>query len=715
MTYRADILHQTSLREMFPPNWLTESKARRRFFVQKRELWDSPRPRLFALLIGINKYNSHEIRNLNGCVADVLDMQTFLEKTLRVPSNRIQILLDEHATRAQILQHIWDLAFNPGLDIRHGDPILIFYAGHGSEFCASGDVNSKIQMLLPHDFVPETRVDKDSQAILDITLGEMLSDISAAKGNNITVILDTCHSGSGTRNRISGSEKVSQNEDLMIRGVELPPNYTVQRIMHNNPSSHSGVRHASRLKNRGLASHVLLAACMPNQIAREKSGRGVFTQELLRLLRAIGADKFTYKEIIERLPELPMQNPQCEGMYNGRTLFNGQVPSTGRMLYPVYIKEADIVIQAGEAHGIMKGAQFNVFADDDLNPDRSINLVVTKTQAFESIAQYATRNSDLLPMIPGLKGFWALQKSAGEREAIRVRIPLVDCFIGLLHHLAVKMQEAKPDTMQILLVEENEPANLVLHVAGETAGQTRMMVSFEPSDSTCQSHGLERMPYMVPLEVTPLYSILAHAAHFYWHLNRSSRRSGLAQYVTVQCTQLGEDPAKPPAYPDKPVFIPLGNDLIEDGEMNLELDGRPSVEYGFTITNNSPDPLYVGLFYFDMSDLSISPLYVPPHAKESNVFPSIPGDGKTLTIGYGTGGWPAISFKLPTLPNGRLADVDIGFLKLFISTKYVDCSEMEQQSPFGNFRGIVVRREYRSEVWDTIKIPVVLRRKAASV
>jgi hypothetical protein len=46
-------------------------------------------------------------------------------------------------------------------------------------------MNPKIQMLLPHDFIPQTNGEESSQAILDITLGAMLSDIAAAKGNNI--------------------------------------------------------------------------------------------------------------------------------------------------------------------------------------------------------------------------------------------------------------------------------------------------------------------------------------------------------------------------------------------------------------------------------------------------------------------------------------------------------------------------------------------------
>ncbi|KAJ7909427.1 hypothetical protein B0H13DRAFT_2233080 [Mycena leptocephala] len=651
-------------------------------------LWDSPPPRLFALLVGINIYKDDSIRNLNGCVADVGDLQMFLEQTLRVPSSRIQVLLDEEATRAQIMQR------------------------HGSESSFGGNMNPKIQMLLPHDFIPQTNGEESSQAILDITLGAMLSDIAAAKGNNITVILDTCHAGSGTRKGISNGQNQNLNDDLMIRAVELPESYMILPSIDNDALSRRRGARTNGFRERGLASHVLLAACMQHQRARERYGRGVFSRELLQLFRTAGADKFTYKETIERIPDLPMQNPQCEGMHNQRVLFDGKVPATGRILYPARIQGEEIIISAGEAHGITRGAQFDVFSDHDLNPDKSTGCVVVVTKTFYSVARYVTGNADLQICTTDPQGsgpaVWARPIHLGEREDIRVLIPLREPFIDLFHYIAA-MKETKKDIMRVRLVEETEPADMILHLEGECVG-------FEPSDSICQGYGLTRMPHIAPLEVIPLYHILTRAAHFYWHLNRTSRsQSSLAQSIMFECTQLGEDPSKPFAYPDEPILLPQGENLVSSDELTIDLDNRPSVEYGFTITNRSAYPLYAALFYFDMSDLSISPLYMPSHAKESNVLPSITANGDPLTIGYGTGGWPPTRFKLPTLPDGRLVDVDVGFLKLFISTKYVDYSLMPQESPFEDFRGIVMDLERRPgpEMWDTMKIAVVLRKKAA--
>jgi len=77
-----------------------------------------------------------------------------------------------------------------------------------------------------------------------------------------------------------------------------------------------------------------------------------------------------------------------------------------------------------------------------------------------------------------------------------------------------------------------------------------------------------------------------------------------------------------------------------------------------------------------------------------------------MTFGYGYGGGAPLVF---TLDKGR--DVEVGFLKLFLGTEYVDLSDIEQLSPFSGARG-VSRAEISSAVstWDTVSVTVVLRR-----
>lgn len=54
---------------------------------------------------------------------------------------------------------------------------------------------------------------------------------------------------------------------------------------------------------KGLRSHVLLAACSEDETAGEKSGRGLFTVELVTRLE-ITEGKISYYHLIMGLPEI---------------------------------------------------------------------------------------------------------------------------------------------------------------------------------------------------------------------------------------------------------------------------------------------------------------------------------------------------------------------------------------------------------------------------
>lgn len=53
-----------------------------------------------------------------------------------------------------------------------------------------------------------------------------------------------------------------------------------------------------------------------------------------------------------------------------------------------------------------------------------------------------------------------------------------------------------------------------------------------------------------------------------------------------------------------------------------------------------------------------------------------------LAVGYGAAGADALAFSLD-----ETVDSDFGFLKLFVSTVYIDLRVVEQISPFSNNRG----------------------------
>lgn len=181
-------------------------------------------PALFALIVGINKYNDRQVRDLKGCVNDAHNITGFLKTRFGVCGDNIQLLLDEQATRKSIIGSLEALASNPR--IRNGDPIVFFFAGQGAQVSppkswpAGNGANEMIQMLLPHDFCQSTSDNPSKQGIFDFTLDILLSKIMAKKGDNISVIIDSCRSGSMTRD--NESDSVAD-----VRSIQLQPDYQV--------------------------------------------------------------------------------------------------------------------------------------------------------------------------------------------------------------------------------------------------------------------------------------------------------------------------------------------------------------------------------------------------------------------------------------------------------------------------------------------------------
>ncbi|KAK0488254.1 hypothetical protein EDD18DRAFT_1423355 [Armillaria luteobubalina] len=93
--------------------------------------------RFWVVLIGIEKYNG---RPLHGCVSDARLMEKYFVEELRVPKDRIQLLLgsEDHTSpddpmypsRTHITDVLRGLATND--KIEHGENIIVYFAGHGS-------------------------------------------------------------------------------------------------------------------------------------------------------------------------------------------------------------------------------------------------------------------------------------------------------------------------------------------------------------------------------------------------------------------------------------------------------------------------------------------------------------------------------------------------------------------------------------------------------
>ncbi|KAK0477460.1 hypothetical protein IW261DRAFT_1634792 [Armillaria novae-zelandiae] len=298
--------------------------------------------RFWAVIIGIDAYRRN---TLHGCVADALLMKEYLEKDLKVPSDRIQLLLGTRSTsyddpsypsRENITKTLCSLISNP--NIKKGDNIIIYFAGHGSSYLCSQcprvvkrtksivsdvhgtrtqgqghvDVFCPIEAICPID---RSRDDVDEPPIItdisDRELNTYLHEISRAKGNKITAIFDCCHSYGvtrGDRPRMRRVPPQNGKRDLMLRVG-----------MHNLKRISNRTSIMDKRWRPDMSSHVILAACKEFELAKEvkvvgRSYHGFFTHSLVKALRSGSWTKeLTYDDLVRKLPREPKQTPAVAG------------------------------------------------------------------------------------------------------------------------------------------------------------------------------------------------------------------------------------------------------------------------------------------------------------------------------------------------------------------------------------------------------------------
>lgn len=238
-----------------------------------------------ALLVGINKYKISGA-DLQGCVNDVTNMRDILLKHLGFTTKEIRVLVDERATKKNIMERLKWLVSGA----KAGDGLLFHYSGHGSQVVdRDGDeLKDKMdEIICPHD------MDWDGNFISDDDLHSLFANIP--KGVNLEVVLDSCHSGTGTREM-----KAITNLpiELSFKPKFLPPPVDIACRADEDME----IRRL--LKGNNPMNHVLFAGCRDNQTSADAyingNYNGAFTYYLCKHLRDTQGN-ITRTELIKRV------------------------------------------------------------------------------------------------------------------------------------------------------------------------------------------------------------------------------------------------------------------------------------------------------------------------------------------------------------------------------------------------------------------------------
>lgn len=238
---------------------------------------DMDNPKLYALLVGINKYQTESFRNLLACENDVRDMEKVLEKKFKAEDRSILTLINEQATREGIIEN-----FEKHLtQAKKGDFVLFYYSGHGAtertpEEFKPYNPSHKIENIVCYDSRTEKTLEDGSTKIIfdlaDKELAYLLSRVDENKPH-IAVIMDCCHSGSATRSVEEEDEIIVKQGDMNKRTRPGNAFYGYENVDDFTPPD---------------SNHILLSACRNDQKAQEafmKTGRrGVFSYFLTKVL-----------------------------------------------------------------------------------------------------------------------------------------------------------------------------------------------------------------------------------------------------------------------------------------------------------------------------------------------------------------------------------------------------------------------------------------------
>ncbi|KAI9567999.1 caspase domain-containing protein [Boletus coccyginus] len=645
---------------------------------------------MFALIIGINDYTN--CRKLSGAVADAKAMKQYLEQVLRVPEDHIRTLFDHDATRDAIIEAFE--ALRDDEQIQKGDPIVIFYAGHGGELPSPSTwtwwaPETKIQCLLPQDYKKSDT--HPIHPIPDRMVGALVESIARVKGDNIasdiSVIFDCCHSASGTR--------VHSEAGYVHRTVEL--DHTIPDKLDQDIWRARSGKINPGFASHGLQSHVLLAACGENELAYEYDGHGQFTTALLETLKTWAIDDLTYNEVLEHI-HLSKQNPHCEGFNQHRIIFDARVPAGRQVRYSVrLLGGGQYVIGAGMAHGVSYGVESTLYSEEK----RSLGAVVVDAAA--EIEDFQTKIA--APLRVTNVSFAKLTRAGN--------LPLYLTPGGNLSLVLEEMirQVKGTSAPNFRRVEEVKEAKLEATMKNDR-------VVLKVLDQQLKRLELTDLSFEIALD--RLTHALSAAAHYYWYLDLSKENSHIdtKDGVTVDFYMLKESEKEYDEYgmealvPVEPGFYRRDPKAETPGVIDFVVD--PDALYGIKITNKTTRDLYLNAFLFNNGSLSIAPYYT----QTSVGTPGAPlKKNATFTMGYGSGGTAPFSYSLD---EGQ--HVDVGYLKIFFATRPIDLSDIVQPPPFSavDLRSWIneARKGKISpfmspsgpkDTWFTLEIPVVQR------
>lgn len=529
--------------------------------------------RKFALLIGIGNYPQEGGWQHINSTNDLAVISDALRRR-GVPNDNIFLMKDQQATRAGIL-NMWKSVFLPRL--QRGDVVYFQFSGHGQQVADdNGDeLDGYDEAIVPYDspLRYQAGVYQGENLIRDDELNNLFTDLRGRLGpsGNLMVVLDACHSGTGTRGMAP-----ARGTDVAMASDEYKA-AAARRSGDGQMAPQFGAVGASE-----LAPMVAYFGAAHNQLnfeARDEQGQllGSLTYALSKKLSE-APPSTTYRGLFDQIRTemssiAPNQQPQVEGaldqeLLGGRLLERPSYYSVVRWNDP-----GSVVVNAGWIQSLNEGAVVGLFPAETRDPARATPLAkgtVTRALPFEATLE--------------------LDSSLREKQARSCWVYVLEPNFGDLHiGLAIQLPESHPVRQallskitpnSIIRLDETPEVHLVASGAGaQLIGAGDMLVA-ETSASLSPDIAAERL-----LERLKVY---ARARYF-----RKLEMRGSYLNVDFEIVPVRVDPRTGLAVETLPLDSkrdPLGTAHFKNGDaFRFRVTNRGDKAAYFTIMDIMPD------------------------------------------------------------------------------------------------------------------------------
>ncbi|CAE6474010.1 unnamed protein product [Rhizoctonia solani] len=642
----------------------------------------------YALIIAINAHN------LFAPEPDAYRLRDTLIQ-IGIPEHCIQLLVGAQATRNAIIQHLRSITKNP--NILKDAPIIIYFAGHGlrQSFRVPGLGTINAECIMPFDTLS---TGGQVPPIPDITLSALLGEIANEKGDHIMLLLDCCHSGSGSRDvendnrgklpegllNIDQEELMNEDGDIWSGFLQENDSPDIGRKSRSITTSNPG-----SFRYQGIKSHVLISSCREYEQSFEYSKdrqvpTGLFTSALMDALQdcqELGVIwDVTYTGLFYRIKSFMHddikdlqkqfgrdkfnQTPQCEGYNRERHVFaTPAFPHRGHAIAPITAtgRSDHYVLPVSSLAGVRPDSEFEIHDYSRGQPRfkghfRVLNIDENHGTTTVSNGQDVRLGPDayavlcVLPpplyveLSPSLHSIWTHPDFQSDLKKRLNSNYSLDHFIAL--------------------VRPGHTSKLRISHSTSTGG-----VKVEATD------GRSRPIVLRDQRIRRISDTLAKAVMFYYHLERQVISSHVASPLDFRAFELIDSAPNDPQYPGALMRDP-GREPINFQPNEETRIYHSNAHFGLFIKNRGGHAYYIYVFYFDPNDFSITPIYLPP-TDEPSVLP-----GGNLTIGYGNSGAPPLTFTV-----ARGLSTDPGFFKIFYSISPSEVGTIKQDGVDPNQHG----------------------------